>query len=81
MYFNIFSSFLPFYLIDVMKMGGDDPTKVSFNLSLVPMLAYISSVVVTARLNWFYENIGRKKSLFLGTFICVSCLAVMAVLE
>jgi MFS family permease len=74
----MFGTLLPFYLIDVLKMGdNEDLEKVSYNLALVPMIAYASSVLVSTQLNWFYTQFGRKKALFLGTFICAGCLSAM----
>ena len=81
LYTNLYATLLPFYLIDVVGMGSDDPNKVSFNLALVPMLSYLASVLVSTRLNWFYKNIGRKKAIFLGTVIGLVCLASMAFLK
>lgn len=81
LYTNIFGTLLPFYLIDVLKMGTDDPNVVSYNLALVPMLAYLSSVLVNTQLDKFYLYFGRKKALFVGTAICLVCLVVMAFLN
>jgi Na+/melibiose symporter-like transporter len=61
-------------------MGTDDADKVSFNLALVPMLTYASSVAVSTQLNKFYQKFGRKKALFVGTAICMVCLVVMALI-
>ncbi len=77
LYTNIFGTLLPFYLIDVLRMGTDNPEVVSFNLALVPMLAYGSSVLFSTQLNKFYLLFGRKKALFVGTAICLVCLAIM----
>jgi Na+/melibiose symporter-like transporter len=75
----MFGTLLPFFLIDVLKMGGSgDDSHVSYNIALVPMIAYASSVVVSTRLNWFYNTFGRKKALFLGTALCLGCLMGMA---
>lgn len=79
LYTNMFGTLLPFFLIDVLKMGGSgDDSHVSYNIALVPMIAYASSVVVSTRLNWFYTTFGRKKALFLGTALCLGCLIGMA---
>ena len=78
LYTNIFGTLLPFYLMDVLKMGTDDPDVVSFNIALVPMLAYGSSVLFSTQLNKFYLHFGRKKALFVGTAICIVCLVIMA---
>jgi Na+/melibiose symporter-like transporter len=80
LYTNLYGTLLPFYLIDVVQMGTDDNNKVSFNLALVPMLTYASSVAVSTQLNKFYQKFGRKKALFVGTAICMVCLVVMALI-
>lgn len=81
LYTNIFGTLLPFYLMDVLKMGDSESDNVSFNLALVPMIAYASSVLVSTQLNRFYKIFGRKKALFVGTAICMACLTVMAFLD
>lgn len=81
LYTNLFGTLLPFYLIDVVGMGTNDLDKISFNIALIPMLAYLASVMVSTRLNWFYNNIGRKKAIFLGTAIGLVCLSAMAFLK
>lgn len=62
-------------------MGTDDQNVVSYNLALVPMLAYASSVLVSTQVNKFYLYFGRKKALFVGTAICVVCLVAMAFID
>lgn len=75
---NIFGTLLPFFLIDVLKMGDSEHSKpISYNIALVPMIAYASSVLVSCRLDWFYSIFGRKKALFLGTALCITCLCIM----
>jgi len=81
LYTNIFGTLLPFYLMDVLKMGTDDPKVVSYNLALVPMIAYASSVLCSTQLNRFYVYFGRKKALFVGTAICLVCLAMMTLIN
>lgn len=34
-------------------------------------------MLASFRLNWFYENVGRKKALALGTLLCVGSLIVV----
>ena len=58
-------------------MGDNKGGSISFNIALVPMLSYLSSVVVSTQLNKFYDYFGRKKALFLGTAICIVCLSGM----
>jgi Na+/melibiose symporter-like transporter len=80
-YTNLFGTLLPFYLTDVLGMGSVNEDEISFNLALVPMIAYLSSVGVSTQLNKFYQIFGRKKALFVGTAICIVCLVVMAFLN
>ena len=77
LYTNLYGTLLSFYLIDVLKMGDNKGGSISFNIALVPMLSYLSSVVVSTQLNKFYDYFGRKKALFLGTAICIVCLSGM----
>jgi len=69
----MFGTLIPFYINDVLRMVDSNDNKVSFNLALIPMLVYIASVLMSCKLNYFYRVIGRKKSLLLGTFICMIC--------
>ena len=50
-YTNLFGTFLPFYLVDVLVMTTGPNSMVSFNIALVPMLAYMASVAVSSHLN------------------------------
>jgi Na+/melibiose symporter-like transporter len=50
---------------------------VPFTVALVPLIVYLSSVIVSSNLNKFYELVGRKKALFFGTFICIVALGSM----
>ena len=77
LYTNLYGTLLSFYLIDVLKMGDNKGGSISFNIALVSMLSYLSSVVVSTQLNKFYDYFGRKKALFLGTAICIVCLSGM----
>jgi len=72
LYTNIYGTLLPFYLVDVLKLGKATHTdSVPYTVALVPLITYFSSVLVSSRLNWFYEKFGRKKALLVGTIICV----------
>jgi hypothetical protein len=81
LYVNIFGTFLPFYLEGVLKLGIDKSsesgTSVPFTVALVPLIVYLSSVIVSSFLNKFYERFGRKKALFGGTIICCLSLGSM----
>ena len=43
----------------------------------MPLIVYLSSVLVSSRLNWFYEKFGRKKALFVGTIISLGSIIPM----
>lgn len=45
------------------------------------MLVYISSVAVSLKLNSFYEVLGRKKALLIGTIICIVCALIMSQID
>jgi Na+/melibiose symporter-like transporter len=70
-YSNVFGTLLPFYLISVLKLGSSDKDKLSFSIALVPLISFLFSAITSSGLNFIYEKIGRKKSLFMGTTICV----------
>jgi len=57
-------------------MGSSTSSGVSFNLALVPLICYFSSVLAAAKLNHLYRSIGRKKTLGVGTIICVFSLSI-----
>ena len=83
LYTNIFGTFLPFYLIGVLKLGLEDETdsSVPFTVALVPLIVYLFSVLSSSRLNWFYNKFGRKAALSTGTIICVIALGSMLLLN
>lgn len=70
-YSNVFGTLLPFYLISVLKLGSSDEDKLSFNIALVPLICYLFSAITSSALNFIYSKLGRKKSLFTGTIICI----------
>jgi hypothetical protein len=82
LYTNMFGTFLPFYLIGVLKLGLEDETDTSvpFTVALVPLIVYLFSVLTSSRLNWFYQKFGRKSALSTGTIICVLSLGSMLLL-
>ena len=80
MYTNLFGTILPFYLTDVLAMTSGNDDEISYNIALVPMLAYAASVVMSSQLDRFYVMFGRKKALFVGTAICIACQIAIAFL-
>jgi hypothetical protein len=54
MYTNLFGTLLPFYLTDVLDMSASSDDKISYNIALVPVLAYAASVAASTQLNKFY---------------------------
>lgn len=83
LYTNIFGTFLPFYLIGVLRLGLNESTDTSvpFTVALVPLIVYLNSVIASSRLNWFYNKFGRKAALSTGTIICVLSLGSMLLLN
>lgn len=76
---NIFGTFLPFYLINVLKISntdGDDQT-VPFSVALVPLIIYFSSSLISPKLTALYSTIGRGKTLLLGTILEISSLIAL----
>ena len=72
----MFGTLLPFYLVGVVKMGGQtsDQQKVPFNVALVPLVVYLSSVGASSVLDKFYGTFGRKAALGVGTVVCTLAL-------
>lgn len=84
LYTNIFGTFLPFYLIGVLKLGFDEETSdtvVPFTVALVPLIVYLFSVLSSFFLNKFYNKFGRKAALSTGTIIAVLSLGSMLLLH
>jgi hypothetical protein len=57
LYTNMFGTFLPFYLEGVLRLGiedGSSSKQVPFTVALVPLIIYLSSVIVSSYLNKFY---------------------------
>lgn len=76
---NIFGTFLPFYLINVLKISnndGDDQT-VPFSVALVPLIIYFSSSLISPKLTVLYSTIGRGKTLLLGAILEISSLVAL----
>jgi Na+/melibiose symporter-like transporter len=68
---NIFGTFLPFYLINVLKIepNADENTTVPFSVALVPLIIYFSSSIVSPKLTVLYSKIGRGKTLLFGALL------------
>ncbi len=79
LYTNIFGTFLPFYLVGVLKLGVIDESsnRIPFTVALVPLIVYIFSVTVSFFQNKFYAKFGRKMALLTGTIIAVFSLVTM----
>jgi Na+/melibiose symporter-like transporter len=69
---NMFGAFLPFYLVDVLKLGveASKTDVVPFTVALIPLIANLSSVISSFTLNRFYARFGRKMALVTGTVVC-----------
>ena len=79
LYTNIFGTFLPFYLVGVLKLGVIDQAsnRIPFTVALVPLIIYSFSVAVSFFQNKFYAKFGRKMALLSGALIGVFCLIAM----
>jgi MFS family permease len=76
----MFGTLLPFYLVGVLNLGSHEESGISFNIALVPLICYFSSVLAASKLTWFYANVGRKKALMIGTIICLLSMLVLYIL-
>jgi hypothetical protein len=79
---NMFGTFLPFYLVGVLKLGVESSKTniVPFSVALVPLITYLSSVFSSFTLNQFYVRFGRKMALGSGALICsISLLSLILI--
>lgn len=67
---NISASMMQFYLIYVLKVGGEDYTQEIKNtpieLAVFPMIVFISSVATSSSLGTLYMKVGRGKTYTIG---------------
>lgn len=83
LYSNLFGTLLPFYLVYVLKLGGDDSDEqdglksIPFIVALIPLIIYLSSVCTSFLLSLLYEKIGRKLTLMAGGIICIGTAVLM----
>jgi hypothetical protein len=68
---NIFGTFLPFYLINILRIdpNAENDTTIPFSVALVPLIIYFSSSIISPKLIFLYSRIGRGKTLLLGALI------------
>lgn len=76
---NIFGTFLPFYLINVLKISKDSAkdTTVPFSVALVPLIIYFSSSLISLKLTFLYTKFGRAKTLIIGTILEIFSLTML----
>jgi Na+/melibiose symporter-like transporter len=76
---NIFGTFLPFYLINVLKLSKntEEETTVPFSVALVPLIIYFSSSLISPKLTALYSKIGRARTLLLGTALEIVSLILL----
>jgi len=80
---NIFGTFLPFYLIYVLKLSPstlEDET-IPFSVALVPLVIYFSSTLISVKITWLYTKIGRRSTLFTGTTLSILSLGSLLFLN
>jgi Na+/melibiose symporter-like transporter len=80
---NVFGTFVPFYLIYVLKLsvGEGEQSTIPFSVALVPLIIYASSSVLSAKISWLYGKIGRKNTLLLGTVLSILSLGLLFTLD
>lgn len=82
LYCNLYGTLLPFYLVDVLKMGTEEEienNEIPFQVALVSLVItvvqYLNSHIIS---KVYYRRIGRKNTLMLGTvFAIISSLAMV----
>lgn len=76
---NIFGTFVPFYLIYVLGLSNSSELQntIPFSVALVPLIIYFSSSLISAKIATFYSQMGRRKTLLLGTVLSIVSLGSM----
>ncbi|EGR32150.1 major facilitator superfamily protein, putative [Ichthyophthirius multifiliis] len=71
LYCNIISTMLNFFMVYVLQIASEQELadKTPIEIALIPLLLYISSVVVSSLLDLIYQAIGKKKAFTFGTFL------------
>jgi len=73
---NIFGTFLPFYLLLILKLSSEEEINtVPFEVALVPLIIYFSSSMLSMQLGKLYSFMGRRKTFLVGTFLSVLSLS------
>lgn len=80
---NVMTSTLPFYLTTVLHMGGvSSPSeankKTPWQISLIPLIMYITSVVVSLRMYWISKFLSRRAQYGIGAlFTAFGCIPML----
>lgn len=81
LYSNLFGTLLPFYLVYVLKLGGEHEDSglksIPFIVALIPLIIYLSSVCTSFSLSLLYQKIGRKMTLMAGGILCIGTAVLM----
>ncbi|CAD8107300.1 unnamed protein product [Paramecium primaurelia] len=73
LYCNVSSTMISFYIASVLKFTDPDSeeVKVPIQVALIPLSLYIMSVLTSASLSKFYQVLGKKVTLTVGTILCL----------
>ncbi|CAD8115390.1 unnamed protein product [Paramecium sonneborni] len=83
LYCNVSSTMISFYIASVLKFTdpNDEEVKVPIQVALIPLSLYIMSVLTSASLSKFYQLLGKKVTLTIGTILCLLSSSVLIFLN
>lgn len=81
LYCNIISTMLNFYMVYVLKIANDSTVaSTPIEIALIPLLLFVSSVIVSSVLDVLYGSIGKRKTFCVGVILmCISSLMLSLV--
>jgi hypothetical protein len=83
LYSNLFGTLILFYLVYVVKLGGQNTegARINFFQALVPLIVCFMSICSNMMLSRFYSRFGRKTALLIGGLICAGTSAGLYFLD
>ncbi|CAD8120093.1 unnamed protein product [Paramecium sonneborni] len=83
LYCNVSSTMISFYIASVLKFTDPDSedVKVPIQVALIPLSLYIMSVLTSASLSKFYQLLGKKITLTIGTVLCLISSSILIFLN
>lgn len=68
LYCNVISTMLNFFMVYVLKIATQQEIahKTPIEIALIPLLLFISSVIMSSSLDSLYELIGKRKTFSIG---------------